>query len=437
MTFKNILEKRKILFTIGVIIGLLVGVSIGLVISQFAVQSNILTLVKTSNVTATFFSTIIKTITTTKLQEITITFIPTSETLTLSRQGYSIKVMDVIADDVSDINYVYYILGLEARYLGPSEWVFNWANLKLSSNSGYTYNPFYCLAVREPMPAGVIKSGEAFRGQVAFKLPKNEVPIKLSYDDPIGIHFEVGEIPQPSKEVSYLYSATVEISSDVSVIFGTADITTLPPIYYSGENIRVKLEIDYEKTPGSPETIEIRSIDTTPFILTDTTPTLPINLSSGQKVIINLNLKAPTDGYGGALKIRITATSKEETDLTTIRPGVKIVNAERKDKPNGYAIAYISGTCGEDFRLISPKNAKYWRVTITMVSSIEQPIHIHIVEVKGEYPYDWQHQNLPEESGWKTASLTVYLDPSKNYEIWIRDAYAKPFTGIIEEEWWS
>ena len=39
------------------------------------------------------------------------------------------------------------------------------------------------------------------------------------------------------------------------------------------------------------------------------------------------------------------------------------------------------------------------------------------------------------KSGEKNCTLTADLDPSKTYEVWIRDAYAKPFSGTIEEEW--
>jgi len=124
---------------------------------------------------------------------------------------------------------------------------------------------------------------------------------------------------------------------------------------------------------------------------------------------------------------RFKAASQEE-----ISPA-EAVNAEGKDQPSGNAISQISGVCGKDYRLVSPKRADKWQVKITVASTEDQPIHITIIEVKGPYPYT-QGQTITK-SGEKTCTLTADLDPSKTYEVWIRDAYAKPFTGTIEEEW--
>ena len=68
-----------------------------------------------------------------------------------------------------------------------------------------------------------------------------------------------------------------------------------------------------------------------------------------------------------------------------------------------------------------------------------QSVHISIFEANGEYPYDYEQQledpNTPTAHGTGSCTLTAYLDPLKEYEVWIRDAFAKPFTGTIEEEW--
>ena len=423
----------RILPIIFLVIGLFAGAGIG---SQLFPKVLTETITETISITVTHSpeaKTIIKTATTT----LTL-FSEKTIFKTLTRGSYFITVEEVLMDDVSEVGYTYYILSLEARYFGSGEWTFNWINLKLKSDMGHIYKPVFHVASREPIPAGGIKEGEVLRGQVAFKLPKNEIPRKLSYEDPIlNIYFEVGEIPEPVGKISYVYGAETEVLSEATFIGVIATIVTPVPVYYPGEIIEVKVEISYERGPLSPEAVEIKGINIGQFRLLEVSPSLPIELSSGDRITLTLKVEAPADGYEGNLRIEIEAIPKEEAIQPPTRPGVKIVNVEGKDKPGGHAIAYISGICGEDFRLVSPTKAKYWKVTIIVISSIEQPIHIRIVEVKGEYPYDWQHQNLPSQSGWKTASLTVYLDPSKTYEVWIRDAYAKPFTGIIEEEWWS
>ena len=423
----------SILAIIFLAIGLLAGAGIG---------SQLFPKVLTKTITETISTTVthspgIKTITKTVMT----TLISSSERTmltTLRKEDYLITIDKVLVDDALEKGYTYYILSLEVRYLGSGKWTFNWINLKLESNTGRVYEPVLHIALREPILAGNIKKGGVLRGQVAFKLPSNEIPRKLNYEDPmLNICFEVGEIPNPIGKISYVYGTETEVLSEATFIKAVATIITPVPIYYPRETIEVRLEISYERGPASPEVVEIKRISIEQFKLTEISPSLPIELSSGDKVTLTLRTEAPADGYKGNLRIKIEVTPKEETIQPPIRPGVKIVNAIGKDKPSGHAIANISGTCGEDFRLVSPIKAKYWKVTITVTSSIEQPIHIRIVEVKGEYPYDWQHQNLPSQRGWKTASLTVYLDPSKTYEVWIRDAYAKPFTGVIEEEWWS
>ncbi|TET79062.1 MAG: hypothetical protein E3J41_02920 [Candidatus Cloacimonadota bacterium] len=114
------------------------------------------------------------------------------------------------------------------------------------------------------------------------------------------------------------------------------------------------------------------------------------------------------------------------------------INAEGKDISTGRITLEVAGVCGQDYWLVSPINADFWEVTIYIESEMkEQYVHIRIIEVIGEYPYNWEEQDAPTISSKSSATLTVSLDPQKEYEIWIRDGYAKPFTGYIEENWFS
>lgn len=122
-------------------------------------------------------------------------------------------------------------------------------------------------------------------------------------------------------------------------------------------------------------------------------------------------------------------------NTSTSERNIPKVNEEGKDSPAGHSIATISGVCGKDYRLVSPKKARTWKLTITITSSEDEPIMFNVYEIIGSYPYNYWEQNLPSARGDKTCTLTFTLDPSKDYELWIRDAYAKPFTGTIEEEW--
>ena len=120
--------------------------------------------------------------------------------------------------------------------------------------------------------------------------------------------------------------------------------------------------------------------------------------------------------------------------------GTHLVSVVGTDKSNstGKSITYISGVCGEDFDLISPVNAESWDVTVWMVSEIlSEPVTLRIFEAIGDHPHNWEDQ-LEDAPTARSRGMTVLettLNPSKTYEIWIRDAYARPFIVIIEEEW--
>jgi len=113
------------------------------------------------------------------------------------------------------------------------------------------------------------------------------------------------------------------------------------------------------------------------------------------------------------------------------------VNSNNKNLETGEISSTISGKCGQDYKLVTPKNAETWVVNITVQSEwSNQSIHIRVYEAIGEYPYNYESQtDMPKSSGKGEASLLTYLNTSKNYEVWIRDGYARAFTGEIKESW--
>lgn len=95
------------------------------------------------------------------------------------------------------------------------------------------------------------------------------------------------------------------------------------------------------------------------------------------------------------------------------------------------------GVCGQDYRLVTPVNADIWKINITIISEwSNQSVHIRLIEVVGDYPYNYHEQtDMPAVSSKAEANLVAFLNTSKTYEIWVRDGYARAFTGVIEEEW--
>jgi len=117
-------------------------------------------------------------------------------------------------------------------------------------------------------------------------------------------------------------------------------------------------------------------------------------------------------------------------------PAISITGTD-KDNSEGQSVTYLSGVCGEDYRLVSPEGADIWNVTVCAVSGLPgQNVFIRIFEAIGEYPYNYEDQiDAPSASAEDMVVLTAILNPSKTYEIWIRDNYAKPFIAIIDEQW--
>jgi len=216
-------------------------------------------------------------------------------------------------------------------------------------------------------------------------------------------------------------------------------------------------KITFVAVPGTTamsEEITISNVGTFPILIDlANNMTTDLNPSIGTVTCGFRNWIYPSQTYTTRLQINVSpnAPSGETSfniyiipskimayngnNTSTSERGIPKVNADGKDSPTGHAVATISGVCGMDYRLVSPKNAKTWRLTIAITSSEEEPIMFNVYEIKGSYPYNYWEQNLPNARGDKTCTLTFTLDTSKDYELWIRDANAKPFTGTIEEEW--
>jgi hypothetical protein len=219
--------------------------------------------------------------------------------------------LEVIVDKVYDIDYDYFILMIEAAYNGRESWDFSTSKLYLVSDKGYKYSSSYSPATRYPLSFFVeLKNGEAVKGQVAFKLPKGEKPSKLIYDDEYRrIRVEVADIPSPSRQVSWIYSLMSKVRSEYSYISAYASMDPYRTTFYSGEEIKVKLEISYRASTfeKSPKSITVTSITIDKFEIVEINPQPPITLKDGDRVTIELVMKVPEEGYKGNPIITIIA----------------------------------------------------------------------------------------------------------------------------------
>ena len=304
----NVRKGISYIAVFGIIVAIICALLIGFSLGQFAKPTEVITasyIPTTITTTQTFISpttiTVKETITTTILLTPTI-----SPTIT---EAYSLKVLEVVLDAVSEEGYNYYIMTLEAKYLGDKSWSFYPYDITLLSDAGYKYDTTPALAIKQSLPLSIdLGKGEATKGQIAFKLPKSEKPTKLIYDDKLhDIKFEITDIPEPTKQVSYIYFVETNIQSKYSFITAFASLKTTGPIFYSGESIKVDVEISYSKLIDNPEVIQIKSITAEGFEITKIDPNLPIEVKDGEKVVISLELKVPQEGYKGNIKLTITA----------------------------------------------------------------------------------------------------------------------------------
>jgi len=222
--------------------------------------------------------------------------------------SYSLRILEVVVDRVSDATHDYYILELEASYRGKEKWTPILFFFGLTSDKGFRYSPTSSPAVRQYLPSVDLRDGESARGQLAFKLPKSERPAKLTYEDRLNrISLEVTEIPPPSKEVSWIYAVEVDVKSEHSFITAIGSILTPGLAFYSGEEIEVEIEIRYNKFPGQPDSITINSVEVEAFELVRMDPQLPVQVRDGEKIVLRLTLKVPEKGYNGNIKITVYA----------------------------------------------------------------------------------------------------------------------------------
>lgn len=297
------------LAVVAIIIALIIGVIAGYSVKpEVPIEVKTETITKTIKETETLKETIKETVKETIISTVTSTVLFTPTITPTIAEVYSLIITEVILDKVSEEGYNYYIMMLEAKYLGEKSWSFSPIYINLLSNAGYKYGSTHTLAERQIISSMDLGKGESTKGQISFKLPKNEKPAKLIYDDTLtGIKLEVTNIPEPTKEVSCIYFAEVDTQSKYSFISAFASIKTSGTYFYSGEIIKVDVEVSYSRWIDNPETIQIKSITVEGFEITKIDPKLPIELRDKEEVTISLELKVSQEGYKGNIKLTITA----------------------------------------------------------------------------------------------------------------------------------
>lgn len=299
---------RWILFSIVfLLIGLLSGYVLGGLIAP-TIYTMTATKWSVSTVTTTQINIETLTTTTTHTTTYTVTQITTPQQS--KTEQYNLEVLEVALDSILSEDYDYYIMTIKAEYTGGESWNFHPFWITLFSNAGYGYvSELVHEAIRKDFPSLIeLRDGESIVGQVAFRLPKNEVPDKLKYDDEFrGILIQVTELPEPTKQISYIYFCETKIVSNYLMIMADASKTIERTAFYTGEDIEVSLRIHYKRFMDSPKSITVESIVVDKFDIVEMSPKLPVVINDDEETEVRLILKVPDEGYEGNLKITVYA----------------------------------------------------------------------------------------------------------------------------------
>jgi len=185
----------------------------------------------------------------------------------------SIKVTKVYLDRVdAPSGMSFYVMDVDASNAATQAWHFDPSLLTVTTNTPATFpsNPSYNGTAL--IGAADIASGQHIVGKVAFEMPANQGPTKLSYaDSKGGVTLRVTDVPAVSAVASlFNYNAHMSVNGTgptvqgqgwgfgSMIMNGVIENNTL--VFFTGEKVQVNLWFEYLKRPVDPATITIQSV---------------------------------------------------------------------------------------------------------------------------------------------------------------------------------
>jgi hypothetical protein len=190
-----------------------------------------------------------------------------------SREQRSIKVTKVYLDQVdSPKGMSYYLMDVNASNTAATAWHFDPSFLTVTSNSSATfpsiesYNGTSLIGVVDVASEGHVV------GKVAFAMPTNQGPTKLSYSDSKGgVALQATTIPSVSAVASlFNYNTHLDVNGTGPTVQGqgwgfgslimNGVIENNSLVFFTGQKVQVNLWFEYLKRPVDPATITIQSV---------------------------------------------------------------------------------------------------------------------------------------------------------------------------------
>ncbi|HEV2137686.1 MAG TPA: hypothetical protein VGR53_02485 [Nitrososphaerales archaeon] len=241
-----------------------------------------------------------------------------------SRGSQYIKVEKMYLDQVdAPSGMTYYLMEINASNSAATPWHFDPSFLTVTSNSSTkfssngSYNGTALLGVAD------LASGQHIFGKVAFEMPANQGPTKLSYSDSQGgVALQVSTIPTVSAVASRLnYNTHLSVNGTGPtvqaggwgfgslIMNGVIENNTL--VFFSGQSVQVNLWFEYLKRPVDPATITIQSVTAgNGFQIVGVDKPVPFTMTGwGAQAGLVLLLRIPPGQHTGNIDIAIFVTA--------------------------------------------------------------------------------------------------------------------------------
>ncbi len=245
----------------------------------------------------------------------------------LARPGVgpqSVRVTRLAFDQVdAPSGMSYYVMDVNASNTAATAWHFDPSFFTVTSNSSATFssNPGYngtaLLSVADIPP------GQHLVGKVAFEMPANQGPTKLSYSDSKGgVALQVTDVPAVSAVASlFNYNARLSVNGTgptvqaggwgfgSMIMNGVVENNTL--VFFTGQKVQVNLWFEYLKRPVDPATITIQSVTAgNGFQILAADKSVPFTMTGwGSQAGLVLLLKVPQGQHTGSIDLSIQVSA--------------------------------------------------------------------------------------------------------------------------------
>ncbi|MDA4119728.1 MAG: hypothetical protein OK436_03980 [Thaumarchaeota archaeon] len=236
----------------------------------------------------------------------------------------SIKVTKVYLDRVdAPSGMSYYLMDVNASNTATKDWHFDASLLRATTNTSAIFPSNLNYNATVLIGAADVASGHHILGKVAFEMPANQGPTKLSYaDSKGGVTLQATEVPAVSAVASlFNYNAHMSVNGTGPTVNGegwgfgslimNAVIENNTLVFFSGEKVQVNLWFEYLKRPVDPATITIQSVMAgNGFQIIGADKPVPFTMTGwGSQAGLVLLLKVPQGQHTGSIDLSILVSA--------------------------------------------------------------------------------------------------------------------------------